>query len=127
MLFAAAALLSRRTTLAFAPIQSRAYSRTTASFMANPKVFFDMAVGDKDVGRIEFELRADVVPKVKSNTSIFKVIVAGVQLQLPDTTNQSSFFLTFHFDPAMDRLPKTFVPCVPVSSSQKIYRWISNF
>jgi hypothetical protein len=27
----------------------------------------------------------------------------------------------------MDRLPKTFVPCVPVSSSQKIYRWISNF
>ena len=29
-------------------------------------VYFDMEVGGEDVGRIEFELRADVAPKVRS-------------------------------------------------------------
>jgi cyclophilin family peptidyl-prolyl cis-trans isomerase len=35
--------------------------------MANPKVFFDMDVGGEDVGRITFELRADVAPKTAEN------------------------------------------------------------
>jgi cyclophilin family peptidyl-prolyl cis-trans isomerase len=30
-------------------------------------VFFDMEVGGEDVGRIEFELRADVAPKTAEN------------------------------------------------------------
>ena len=30
-------------------------------------VFFDMEVGGQDVGRIEFELRADVVPETAEN------------------------------------------------------------
>jgi hypothetical protein len=53
------------TATAFAGVPStRTYSRTSLlSLAANPKVFFDMEVGGKDVGRIEFELRADVVPK----------------------------------------------------------------
>ncbi|GMH77377.1 hypothetical protein TL16_g07386, partial [Triparma laevis f. inornata] len=34
---------------------------------ANPKVFFDMTVGGDDVGRITFELRADVAPKTAEN------------------------------------------------------------
>ncbi|KAL7556181.1 hypothetical protein ACA910_015299 [Epithemia clementina (nom. ined.)] len=44
----------------------RAFSRTSELFN-NPKVFFDMEVGGEDVGRIEFELRADVVPKTAEN------------------------------------------------------------
>jgi hypothetical protein len=36
--------------------------RSTVS-LANPKVFFDINVGDKDAGRVIFELFADVVPK----------------------------------------------------------------
>ena len=42
---------------------TRTYSKTTSLSMANPQVFFEMEVGGKDIGRIEFELRADVVPK----------------------------------------------------------------
>lgn len=30
---------------------------------SNPIVYFDMEVGGNDVGRVTFELRADVVPK----------------------------------------------------------------
>jgi cyclophilin family peptidyl-prolyl cis-trans isomerase len=46
---------------------SRSFTRSSALFGANPKVFFDMAVGDKDVGRITMELRADVAPKTAEN------------------------------------------------------------
>merc|ERR1719345_325358 len=34
---------------------------------ANPNVYFDMEVGGEDVGRITFELRADVAPKTAEN------------------------------------------------------------
>jgi hypothetical protein len=53
---------SPRSTVAFRHGAARAFSRTP-ELMANPKVFFDMEVGGEPVGRIEFELRADVVPK----------------------------------------------------------------
>jgi len=68
-------------TSAFAPmtnvafnIARRAYSGSTISLMANPKVFFDMAVGGEDVGRITFELRADVVPNTAEN---FRALCTG--------------------------------------------------
>lgn len=71
----ASALFS--TTQAFAPASRvafgrsgavRSYSQSIISMMAgNPKVFFDMEVGGEDVGRITFELRADVAPKTAEN------------------------------------------------------------
>lgn len=54
--------------------KSRTFSRSTALGMANPKVYFDMEVGGKDIGRIEFELRADVVPKTAEN---FRALCTG--------------------------------------------------
>jgi len=42
--------------------------------MANPKVYFDMEIGEKDAGRIVFELRADVVPKTAEN---FRALCSG--------------------------------------------------
>eukprot|EP00804_Cyclotella_cryptica_P011433 CCRYP_016376-RD/>CCRYP_016376-RD protein AED:0.14 eAED:0.14 QI:211/1/1/1/0.8/0.66/6/264/205 len=54
---------------------TRSFSGSLHS-MANPKVFFDMEVGGKDVGRITFELRADVVPKTAEN---FRQLCTGEQ------------------------------------------------
>lgn len=59
----ASTLFAARSAAAFAPRTVRAFSRTAAVSMANPKVFFDMEVGGEDMGRVTFELRADVVPK----------------------------------------------------------------
>jgi len=39
-------------------------------------VYFDMEVGGEDVGRITFELRADVVPKTAEN---FRALCTGEQ------------------------------------------------
>jgi len=55
----------------------RSFSRSSVQMMAeNPKVFFDMDVGGEDVGRITFELRADVAPKTAEN---FRVLCTGEQ------------------------------------------------
>eukprot|EP00522_Entomoneis_paludosa_P014050 CAMPEP_0172454752 /NCGR_PEP_ID=MMETSP1065-20121228/11646_1 /TAXON_ID=265537 /ORGANISM="Amphiprora paludosa, Strain CCMP125" /LENGTH=202 /DNA_ID=CAMNT_0013207133 /DNA_START=99 /DNA_END=707 /DNA_ORIENTATION=- len=62
----AAAAFGPKSATAFRTGGVRAFSRTSELF-ANPKVFFDMEVGGEDVGRIEFELRADVVPKTAEN------------------------------------------------------------
>ena len=42
--------------------------------MANPRVFFDITIGDKAAGRIVFELFADVVPKTAEN---FRALCTG--------------------------------------------------
>ena len=54
--------------------QHRAFSRASSILMANPKVYFDMEVGGEDVGRITFELRADVAPKTAEN---FRALCTG--------------------------------------------------
>ena len=41
---------------------------------ANPRVFFDVAMNDKDLGRIEFELRADAAPTTAEN---FRALCTG--------------------------------------------------
>ena len=40
----------------------------------NPKVFFDVSIDQQPAGRIEFELRADVVPKTAEN---FRALCTG--------------------------------------------------
>merc|ERR1712137_565891 len=42
--------------------------------MSNPRVFFDISIGDKEIGRVVFELFADVVPKTAEN---FRVLCSG--------------------------------------------------
>ncbi len=42
--------------------------------MANPRVFFDITIGEKPAGRIVFELFADVVPKTAEN---FRALCTG--------------------------------------------------
>jgi peptidylprolyl isomerase len=42
--------------------------------MANPRVFFDITIGDKAAGRIVFELFADAVPKTAEN---FRALCTG--------------------------------------------------
>mmetsp|Transcript_30061 Transcript_30061/g.63788 ORF Transcript_30061/g.63788 Transcript_30061/m.63788 type:complete len:206 (+) Transcript_30061:67-684(+) len=54
---------------------TRAFSGSSPLF-ANPKVYFDMEVGGKDLGRITFELRADVAPKTAEN---FRQLCTGEQ------------------------------------------------
>jgi len=59
---------------AFRPAGARAFSRTSSLAATNPTVFFDMEVGGEDAGRIEMELRADVVPKTAEN---FRALCTG--------------------------------------------------
>merc|ERR1712151_382764 len=41
---------------------------------ANPVAYFDITIGGKDIGRIEMELKADVVPKTAEN---FRALATG--------------------------------------------------
>jgi peptidylprolyl isomerase len=51
------------------------YTAIKASNMAdNPVVFFDISIGGSSKGRIEMELRADVVPKTAEN---FRCLCTG--------------------------------------------------
>jgi hypothetical protein len=65
--FATASAFAPRTNVAFRQATQRSFSRSASALMANPQVYFDMEVGGEDVGRITFELRADVAPKTAEN------------------------------------------------------------
>ncbi|MCP5112254.1 MAG: peptidylprolyl isomerase, partial [bacterium] len=71
--------------------------------MANPKCFFDMTADGAAVGRLVFELNADVVPKTAENFralcthkegygykgSIFHRVIPGFMCQGGDFTNHN--------------------------------------
>ncbi|CAK9043529.1 Peptidyl-prolyl cis-trans isomerase 1 (PPIase 1) (Cyclophilin-1) (Rotamase 1) [Durusdinium trenchii] len=50
-----------------APMLTRSMGLSTEAGNARPQVFFDIAIDDKDAGRIELELYSDVVPKTAEN------------------------------------------------------------
>jgi peptidylprolyl isomerase len=49
------------------PADEAAYNAPLDVNAANPVVFFDIQVGGADLGRIEMELKADIVPKTADN------------------------------------------------------------
>ena len=69
----------------------------------NPRVFFDIALDDVEIGRIEMKLRNDIVPKTAENFrilcthdndygykgSIFHRVIPGFMIQGGDFTNHN--------------------------------------
>ncbi len=56
-------------------VTSRHFTASSAAAAdGNPRVFFDIDIGGEDAGRIEMELRADVVPKTAEN---FRALCTG--------------------------------------------------
>jgi hypothetical protein len=49
-------------------------SNKMAAAAARPRVFFDVSIGGKPAGRIEFELYSDVVPRTAEN---FRALCTG--------------------------------------------------
>merc|ERR1712137_958552 len=56
--------------------------------MSNPRVFLDISIGDKEIGRVVFELFADVVPKTAEN---FRVLCSGERADEGLTYKGSTF------------------------------------
>ena len=50
------------------------FGSSCLSSMSKPRCFFEISIGGKSAGRIEFELRADVVPKTAEN---FRALCTG--------------------------------------------------
>lgn len=71
-----AACTCQRSLVSAAAANSTTTSTTASNKMASslPKVFFDVAADDKRLGRIEMELRSDVVPKTAEN---FRALCTG--------------------------------------------------
>lgn len=61
--------------------------------MARPKVFFDVSIGGTPAGRIQIELRADVVPKTCAN---FRALCTGEKVRPAQLRTPLQKLLTRH-------------------------------
>eukprot|EP00501_MAST-03F_sp_TOSAG23-6_P000355 GSMAST32.ASY1.ANO1.362.1 assembled CDS len=68
------------------PADDESYSFPLGEPKTSSRVFFDMSIGGKDVGRIEMELRPDVVPKTSEN---FRALCTGEKGFGGDFTNRN--------------------------------------
>ena len=64
----------------------------------NPRVFFEIQIGNRNVGRIEMELRADVVPKTAENFRCLYVSIS-TNTQIFNCAGSILIFICFTFLP----------------------------
>ncbi len=70
--------------------------------MSNPRVYFDITIGDKAAGRLVFELFADTTPKTAEN---FRALCTGEK-----GMGQSGLPLHFKGSPLPPHHPAVHVP-----------------
>jgi hypothetical protein len=81
----------------------------------NPKVFFDMQVGDETIGRVIFELYTDKVPKTAEN---FRSLCAG----------DSPSGITFKNSRSTESFPDSFcLKCYPLLLFCFLFRFLFRF
>ena len=100
---------------------------TMSPTIENPVVFFDITLGGSPKGRIEMELRADIVPRTAEVTSLFAVVATVNDNHMYTTSLPNTLIYTYN---------RTFGVCVQVKKGlvglvnhciTKVHRFTGSF